>query len=64
MCQLFQSDQMENDLSPWDHYKGNKGGTEDSMIHVVELVIMQKKKKYRLFIPKFQKLKFSFFGKC
>ena len=35
---------MENDLSPWDHYKGNKGVTEDSMIHVVELVIMQKKK--------------------
>ena len=55
---------MENNLSPWDHYKGNKGVTEDSMIHVVELVIMQKKKKYRLFIPKFQKLKFSFFGTC
>ena len=34
--QLFEPDPMEKDLSPWDLYKGV---TEDSMIHVFELVM-------------------------
>ena len=34
MCQLFEPDPMEKDLSLWDLYKGV---TEDSMFHVFEL---------------------------
>ena len=38
--QLFEPDPMENDSSPWDLYKG---ATEDSMIPVIELVVLHHK---------------------
>ena len=34
--QLFEPNPMEKELSPWDPYKGV---TEDSMIHVFEVVM-------------------------